>query len=115
MNEKKQITLAELKKLLASNNPGLKIIDIRSAEEYNKLHIPMAKNIPVELLIDASAFFKKDDLLICVCNKGHERSQNAAALLFSKGFEHSFYLEGGTIAWFDTEKQTGVVNTINDQ
>lgn len=99
MNEKKAITLTELKNLLDLNS-NLKLIDIRSAEEYVKLHIPAAENIPAEILEEKSLTFNKKDIIVCVCNKGHERSQNAAALLFSKGFKNSFFLEGGTLGWF---------------
>lgn len=100
MSEKKLITLIELRNLLASNNASLKIIDIRSPEEYIKLHIPAAENIPAEELLNKLTSFSKDNTIICVCNKGHERSQNAAAFLVSNGFENSFYLEGGTLGWF---------------
>ena len=101
MNDKKPITLGELKNLLASNNGNLKLIDIRSAEEYSKLHIPVAENIPVEMLTEKSSSFNSADTIVCVCNKGHERSQSAAAFLVSNGFENTFYLEGGTLGWFD--------------
>lgn len=102
MSDKKPMTLSNLKELLASNSNGFKLIDIRSAEEYNKLHIPAAENTPAEELQNKLSSFSKDDTIVCVCNKGHERSQNAAAFLFSNGFENSFYLEGGTVGWFDT-------------
>ena len=100
MNDKKPITLIELKNLLASNNDSLQLIDIRSAEEYSKLHIPAAENMPADDLQNKLSSFSKDNTIICVCNKGHERSQNAAAFLVSNGFENTFYLEGGTLGWF---------------
>ena len=100
MNTKKAISLAELKNLLSTNKPNLKVIDIRSTEEYNKLHIPVAENIVVEDLKNQLSSFEKDDMLVCVCNKGHDRSQNAAEFLFNNGFENTFYLEGGTLGWF---------------
>lgn len=100
MTLRKPISLTELKTLLKSGMSELKLIDIRTAEEYNKLHIPTAENIPVEKLIDASASFAKDDRIVCVCNKGHERSQSAAELLVNNGFKNTYYLEGGMVGWF---------------
>lgn len=100
MSLRKPMSLGELKNGLSTNNAKLKLIDIRSTDEYNKMHIPAAENIPVELLADASALFTKDDLIVCVCNKGHERSQSAAELLVNAGFENTYYLEGGTVGWF---------------
>ena len=78
MNAKKPMTLAELKNLLASDTNNLKVIDIRTAAEFDKLHIPVAENIDAEDLKNKLSSFSKDDTFICVCNKGHERSQSAA-------------------------------------
>ncbi|MEP6845008.1 MAG: rhodanese-like domain-containing protein [Panacibacter sp.] len=100
MNAKKAISQAELKNLLASDAAKLKVIDIRTAAEFDKLHIPVAENIDTEDLKNKWSSFSKDDMLVCVCNKGHERSQNAAEFLFNNGFENTFYLEGGTLGWF---------------
>ncbi|HRH60981.1 MAG TPA: rhodanese-like domain-containing protein [Chitinophagaceae bacterium] len=100
MNDKKAISLSDVKKLLASGSNSFKLIDIRSPEKYSKLHIPAAENIPAEELLNKLTSFSKDNTIICVCNKGHQRSQNAAAFLVSNGFENSFYLEGGTLGWF---------------
>ncbi len=94
------MSLSELKVLLVADKAGLRVIDIRSAQEYGKLHIPVAENIPAELLNTESLPFSKSDLIVCVCNKGHERSQDAAALLLNNGFENSYYLEGGMQGWF---------------
>jgi rhodanese-related sulfurtransferase len=100
MNTNKAISLAELKNLLTANQSNLKVIDIRSTEEYNKLHIPVAENLTTEDLKKQLSSFSKDDMIVCVCNKGHERSQNAAAFFYNNGFENSFFLEGGTLGWF---------------
>jgi len=100
MNDKKAIALTELKELLAANTAGLKMIDIRTADEFNKLHIPVAENIEAADLESKLSSFSKSDTIVCVCNKGHERSQSAAAFLYNNGFENTFYLEGGTLGWF---------------
>ena len=98
MDQQKQISLEGLKNLLSSKNKNVKVIDIRCAEEYKNQHIPIAENIPAETLDSVS--FSQDDTIICVCNHGKQRSQNAAVRLNEKGYENAFYLEGGTAAWF---------------
>lgn len=100
MNTKKAMSLAELKNLLAVNTANLKVIDIRTADEFNKLHIPVAENIDAADLESKLSSFSKDDTIVCVCNKGHDRSQNAAESLYNNGFENTFYFEGGTLGWF---------------
>jgi rhodanese-related sulfurtransferase len=82
--------------------PGrLKMIDIRSKEEYEKLHIPEAINIPAEDLAKKLTSFNKDDTIVCVCTYGKERGQQAAELLSDAGCKNAFYLEGGTVGWND--------------
>ena len=96
---KRAITKKEVEQLLKENIP-VKLIDIRTVAEFNKLHIPVAENIDAEYLKNGMSLFSKDDTIVCVCNKGHERSQNAAEFLYNNGFENTFYLEGGTVGWF---------------
>ena len=61
---------------------------------------PVAINIPAEELINQLSSFKKEDIIVCVCNHGKERSQQAAEMLHASGFGNTFYLTGGTAAWF---------------
>src|SRR5690349_3123368 len=75
------------------------LIDIRTTQEYEKQHVPEAMNIPWELLADNLSQFSLEDTLVCICNHGKERSQQAAAFLYSAGFKNTYYLEGGTAAW----------------
>jgi rhodanese-related sulfurtransferase len=79
----------------------IKLIDIRSLEEYQRLHIPGVVNIPSENLAGQLAELNKEDTIVCVCNYGKERSQQAAGFLFDAGFKNTFYLQGGTAGWYD--------------
>ena len=82
-------------------HPGkVKMIDIRSKAEYEKLHIPEAINILAEDLAK-NLTFNEDDTLVCVCTYGKERGQQAAELLTNAGCKNAFYLEGGTMGWND--------------
>lgn len=78
----------------------VKMIDIRSKEEYEKLHIPEAINIPAEDLAK-NLTFNEDDTIVCVCTYGKERGQQAAELLTNAGCKNAFYLQGGTMGWND--------------
>ena len=86
---------------LQQQNTVVKFIDIRSVAEFEKQHIPIAINIPAEELSNHLSSLEKDDTIICVCNHGKERSQQAAEMLYASGFENTFYLTGGTAAWLD--------------
>lgn len=84
---------------LKQQNILLHLVDIRSSAEFEKLHIPGAINLPVETIEANTAQFAKDDMIVCVCNKGHERSQNATDVFANAGFLKVSYLAGGTLGW----------------
>jgi phage shock protein E len=101
---KKAMTGEALKKLLTANNRDVEVIDIRSKEEYQKQHLPFAKNFPAPELENAAIkSLRKDATIVCVCNKGHERSQQAAGMLNELGYENAFYLEGGMLGWLERD------------
>jgi rhodanese-related sulfurtransferase len=79
----------------------VRMIDIRSPQEYEKLHVPDVTNIPVEELQNQSDSFSKEDTIVCICNHGKERSQKAAEELYNAGFINTYYLEAGTAGWFE--------------
>ena len=79
----------------------IRMIDIRTVEEYEKLHIPDVINIPSENLAKELLTFNEGDTVVCICNHGKERSQEAAEFLYNAGFKNAFYLQGGTSGWYD--------------
>ena len=85
-------------------NENVKLIDIRSQEEYEKMHISGTINIPTGELPAKLTAFKKQDILVCICNYGKERSQQAADFLLNEGFKNSFYLQGGTYGWHEEKE-----------
>jgi rhodanese-related sulfurtransferase len=92
------ITKQQIEELQQQNN-SVKLIDIRTPEEYEKMHVPGAVNIPAETISGNSIRFVPTDTIVCICNKGQERSQNAAETIAAMGFATVFYLEGGTVGW----------------
>ena len=57
MNTNKAISLAELKNLLTANQSNLKVIDIRSTEEYNKLQNDSLLRVQISANQDTTRFF----------------------------------------------------------
>lgn len=93
------ISQKELQQLLQQTDAHLHLIDIRSEEEFNKGHVPHSTNIPAELLNENAIAFDKNSTIVCICNRGHERSQNAAKELNEGGFNNVYFLEGGVAGW----------------
>lgn len=84
---------------LQQQNSTVKLIDIRPAAEYEKMHVPGSFNIPAETITDNIAKFDTNDTIVCICTKGLERSQHAAETISAMGFANVFYLEEGAVGW----------------
>ena len=84
---------------LQEQKATVKLIDIRTPAEYEKMHVPGALNMPAETIGENITKFTTKDTIVCICNKGQERSQNAAETLAAMGFANVFYLEEGTLGW----------------
>ena len=93
------ITPKELRELIVVKKQTVKIIDVRSKEEYDLSHIPGAININVVDIELADKFLDKNDFIITACGKGGGRSINAAKKLEVLGFENTWWLCGGTFGW----------------
>jgi rhodanese-related sulfurtransferase len=92
------ITKQQIEELQQQNN-SVKLIDIRTTEEYEKMHVPGALSMPAETIAENSTEFAANDTIVCICNKGQERSQNAAETIADMGFANVFYLKDGTLGW----------------
>ena len=95
---KQPITKHEIE-ALQQKEVTVKLVDIRTTEEFEKKHIPGAVNMPAETLENSVKHFNAGDTIVCICNKGQERSQQAAETIASMGFTNVFYLEAGTFGW----------------
>lgn len=80
-------------------SPDTILIDIRTADEYEKRHIPGSINIEASSLLNNLDVLTQYKTIICICNHGHKRSQNASDSLASAGLSNIFYLEGGVEGW----------------
>ena len=93
------ITKQQIEELLQQNNT-IRLIDIRTPAEYEKGHVPDALNMPAETIAENISKLAATDTIVCICNKGQERSQNAAETIAALGFANVFYLKDGTVGWF---------------
>ncbi len=104
MEKKKSINLAELNRLLESNN-GVIVIDVRSEEEYKDKHIPFALNLPIEKIETGKAVIDLKKTIVTVCGNGGGRSDRAADFVREIYGAEAFALEGGTFGWIEKESK----------
>lgn len=79
----------------------LEVIDVRTPAEYRAVHIPFAKNIPLESFDPEEYAGKRCDSsipVVIVCRTGR-RATTACEQLKRSGLENAFVLTGGTNAW----------------
>lgn len=101
----KYITVEELKKSL-EKQPDLPLIDVRSPEEYRVGHIPEAKSLPLDTILDdpfrslkeIESFLKNEDTLYVVC-LSDRRSFIACQKLAEVELYNTCFVKGGTHAW----------------
>lgn len=84
---------------LKINREDALVIDVRSADEYVKGHIPNARNIPLADLDKRTAELAKDGHPLIVCCASGARSAAAIGTLKKAGIESVFNLSGGLQAW----------------
>lgn len=82
------------------NREKAQIIDICSAEEFQRGHLPQAKHIPLAELESklAGAVKNKQLPLILTCASGI-RSARGVAVAKKLGYEKAYSLSGGLSAW----------------
>ncbi len=95
----KQI-LIEAKDLAAllQRQPGVKLLDIRSREEFEAARIEGAIFFTQELMHEAMGRWPKDELFILVDHQG-KKALDAAAYFLGHGLTHVRALRGGLDAW----------------
>lgn len=87
----------DLKQVLGK--PNVRVVDVRSPEEYASGHMPQAINIPLAELLERTRNWSPKERIITVCAKGGGRSAQAAQVLRDRGFGRTWWLCGGTIGW----------------
>lgn len=96
-----------LKKLLASDESGVAVLDVRTPAEFETVHIPGSYNLPLDLVSEHAhdVTRKLGKQIVLVCQSGTRASQ-AQQKLIDIEIEAGSVLEGGIAAY---EKSGGEV------
>lgn len=100
----KMVTPKEVEKL--SKMKEVKLIDVRTKEEFKTEHIKNAQNIVYdENFSEKIAQLNKNEPVIVYCKSGR-RSEKCAQILKDSGFVKVYDLKGGITQWKYDEKET---------
>jgi rhodanese-related sulfurtransferase len=99
----KTVTPSELQKLLQTQ-PDLLLLDVRTPVEYAEVHIPQARNEPLDRLkperFVASGALQNGQPVYLLCRTG-ARAARAAGQFAAAGQDRGVVIEGGTQAWIE--------------
>jgi rhodanese-related sulfurtransferase len=90
--------------MLIKKDPSLRLIDVRSQDEFEKFSLPGAINIPLnDLLSDNYTDVLNQDVKMNIFYSNGTLNANEAWLITRQlGYNNNFVLEGGLNYWFDT-------------
>jgi len=91
------ISPIELQNLLAAQ-PDLPLLDVRTPVEFAEVHVPQARNVPLDELRLGAVSVPKDQAVYLLCRSG-QRATKAAEKLVREGFTQPVVIAGGTLAW----------------
>jgi sulfur-carrier protein adenylyltransferase/sulfurtransferase len=89
--------------MIVKKDPTLRLIDVRSQDEYEKFSLPGALNIPIsDLLSDKYTDILNQDVKMNVFYSNGSLTANEAWMVTRQlGYKNNFVLEGGLNYWFD--------------
>jgi rhodanese-related sulfurtransferase len=93
---------------LIAKNQALRILDVRTAEEYKEGHLEGAVLVPVQekaFVEEVKKSIKPDEPVLVYCRSGG-RSAKAVAMLREAGYTKLQELKGGMIAWEEAKQPT---------
>ncbi len=93
----KNISAKEAKELIEKENDVF-ILDVRTKDEYNEVHIKDANLIPIQELEQNIDKIPKDKKIVVHCASG-KRSAKACEILKDKGLKELYNMEGGIKKW----------------
>lgn len=96
-DEKMQIAPADAARAL-QDDPGARLIDVRTREEFETVQIKGAFLLSQELMQEILARWDKDALLAIIDHQG-TRSMDATAYFIGHGFNNAKSVRGGIDAW----------------
>jgi len=79
---------------------GLELIDVRTPVEFQEVHVPFARNVPLDQLDVAKLRASRESTqpLYVICRSG-SRGKQACEKLLAAGITNVVNVEGGTLAW----------------
>jgi rhodanese-related sulfurtransferase len=102
--EQDHVTAIELARWIHDRKPNLRVLDLRTATEFDDYHVPSSRNVPLAELVKAP--FPTTDTLVLVSDGGAHAAQ-AWVFLQTLGYRDVYFLRGGLQEWLDRRHAAG--------
>lgn len=97
-DQEDHVSAVELATWIRAGRPRLRIVDVRSADEFRAFRIPGAEHVPVDRLVDAR--FADDETIVLYSEVGIHGAQ-AWVFLRALGHRRVYFLRDGLHEWLD--------------
>ncbi len=89
---------------IIKNDPSLEMIDLRSAEEFNKFSLPRSINIPLDSLLNKSSlnYFGIPGTKVIFVSNDDIAADQAWVITKRLGFKSTYVMKGGLNQWMET-------------
>ena len=94
----------EVADMIINNDPSLQLIDVRSADEFEKFSLPNAINIPlIDILNPEWEDYIHQDIKLNVFYSNASNDANQAWMITRQlGYQNNYVLQGGVNFWVET-------------
>ncbi len=93
------ISPAEVQSAIESPEPKVKLLDIRTREEWDAVHVENSLHFTQELMQEILMHWPREEGLIAVIDHDGKRSMDAVAYFQGHGFANIRAVRGGIDAW----------------
>jgi len=97
-HEDDHVTAIELAGWIKNRRPQLRVVDVRSKDEYEAYHLPMAERAPIDSL--SSIGFGHNETIVLYSDGGAHAAQGWV-FLRALGYDKVYFLRGGVYEWLD--------------
>lgn len=97
-DERDHVTAVELAGWIKERHTDLRVVDVRTAAEFNAYHVPTAERIPIDSI--GMSTLRPTDLIVLYSEGGAHAAQ-AWVLLRALGYKNVYFLRGGLYEWIE--------------
>jgi rhodanese-related sulfurtransferase len=104
-SENDHITAVELAEWIKERRAGLRIVDVRTQDEYDTFHVPTAERIPIDSLTTSSL---RPSEIVVLYSEGGAHAAQAWVFLRALGYSKVYFLRGGLYEWLEQVMSPGL-------